>query len=133
VLKEIQEHMKSLTATEERRVKAEERKTDVLEKISERLMDLAENTLSNKPATSVEAQPEPVAEKPPVQPASQPEPDPTKLSREEILIKIAAHRKESMSYERIARELESAGIPTLSGKGRWRGQTVHKLLKQMES
>jgi hypothetical protein len=42
---------------------------------------------------------------------------------------IAAQRKKGLSFEKIARYLENQKIPTFSGKGKWRGQTVHKLNK----
>jgi len=43
---------------------------------------------------------------------------------------IKAQRKKGLSFEKIARYLESRKIPTFSGKGKWRGQTVHKLYKK---
>lgn len=54
----------------------------------------------------------------------------TGLDRNNILDMIVAMRKEQMSYEKIARTLESQGIPTLSGKGAWHSQTVSKLCHQ---
>jgi hypothetical protein len=35
-----------------------------------------------------------------------------------------------MSYAKIAQQLESEGVPTLSGKGAWRGPAVQRLLQQ---
>jgi hypothetical protein len=52
------------------------------------------------------------------------------LDRNNILDMIVAMRKDQMSYEKIARTLESQGIPTLSGKGAWHSQTVSKLCHQ---
>jgi hypothetical protein len=37
-------------------------------------------------------------------------------------------RAEGKSYEKIANALEAAGFPTVSGRGRWRGQTVKREL-----
>lgn len=41
-------------------------------------------------------------------------------------------RAQGLSYDKIARQLELENIPTPSGRGAWRGQTVSKLLKQSE-
>lgn len=50
-------------------------------------------------------------------------------AREKAMKIIKAQRKKGLSFEKIARHLESQKIPTFSGKGSWRGQTIHKLLK----
>jgi len=39
-------------------------------------------------------------------------------------------REQGFSYDKIARQLDMDNIPTPSGRGRWRGQAVSKLLKQ---
>ena len=134
VLKEIQDSLKNLAAIEKRRVETEERKTDVLEKIAERLLGFTEAVVSTQ-AEKTGDQPVQLEQDPaPVETApADEEPADAHFTREDILEKITGFRREGMSFERISRELEAAGIPTLSGKGRWRGQTVHKLLKQMEA
>jgi len=38
-------------------------------------------------------------------------------------------REEGFSFEKIAQQLDDKGIPTPSRRGKWRGQTVSKLLK----
>jgi hypothetical protein len=40
-------------------------------------------------------------------------------------------RAEGKSYEKIANALEAAGFPTVSGRGRWRGQTVKRELAKL--
>ena len=52
------------------------------------------------------------------------------MDRKNVLEMIGAMRKDQMSYEKIARTLESQGIPTFSGKGAWHSQTVSKLCHQ---
>jgi hypothetical protein len=52
------------------------------------------------------------------------------MDRKSVLETIGALRKEQMSYEKIARTLETQGIPTFSGKGAWHSQTVSKLCHQ---
>ena len=53
------------------------------------------------------------------------------LDREQIHQQILSLREKGVSYDKIAQHLESNGVPTLSGKGKWRGQTVSKLCKQI--
>lgn len=44
---------------------------------------------------------------------------------------IQALRAQGLSYDKIARRLEDDNVATPSGRGKWRGQTVSKLLKSM--
>ncbi len=39
-------------------------------------------------------------------------------------------RAQGFSYDKIARQLDMDNIPTPSGRGKWRGQAVSKLLKK---
>ena len=39
-------------------------------------------------------------------------------------------RAQGFSYDKIARQLDMDNIPTSSGRGKWRGQAVSKLLKK---
>ncbi len=55
----------------------------------------------------------------------------TDANRKKILKMIAAMRRKGASYDQIARHLDTRGIPTFSGRGRWRKQTVHKLHQQL--
>lgn len=48
-----------------------------------------------------------------------------------LLEQIMGMRDKGMSYDKIAQYLESEGVPTITGKGKWRGQTVSKLCKQL--
>ena len=45
--------------------------------------------------------------------------------------KIQTLRAQGLSYDKIARALQDDNIPTPSGRGTWRGQTVSKLLKSL--
>jgi hypothetical protein len=56
---------------------------------------------------------------------------PQELTREEVLDIIDKMRKEGSTYDFIAKHLDSQEIPTFSGKGKWRGQTVHRLYQKM--
>ena len=46
-----------------------------------------------------------------------------------VLARLRQMRSEGKSLEKMARELNAEGIPTLSGEGRWQKGTLHKLLK----
>jgi len=43
---------------------------------------------------------------------------------------IKEMRAQGFSYDKIARQLDMDNIPTPSGRGKWRGQAVSKLLKK---
>jgi len=47
--------------------------------------------------------------------------------RDELVSMIQGLRGQGLSYEKIARQLEENQIPTISGRGKWRGQAVSKL------
>ncbi len=53
------------------------------------------------------------------------------IDYEQLLEQILNLREKGFSYEKIAQRLESEGVPTISGKGKWRGQTVSRLCKQL--
>jgi len=46
--------------------------------------------------------------------------------RSDILGTIASMRGDGESWEKIARHFDARGIPTISGKGKWRGTAVKK-------
>jgi len=52
---------------------------------------------------------------------------PTSAHRDELVSMIQALREQGFSYEKIARHFEEKQIPTISGRGKWRGQAVSKL------
>ena len=45
-------------------------------------------------------------------------------------VMIRDMRAQGFSYDKIARQLDMDNIPTPTGRGKWRGQAVSKLLKQ---
>jgi len=45
----------------------------------------------------------------------------------DIVHAIAGMRKKGDSWEKIARHFDEKGVPTVSGKGKWRGTTIKKL------
>lgn len=50
--------------------------------------------------------------------------------RERLIVRILAMRHNDMSYKRIADALSDENIPTLSGRGGWGKQTVHRIVKE---
>ena len=48
-----------------------------------------------------------------------------------VIETIQALREQGLSYDKIAAKLEDDHIPTPSGRGKWRGQAVSKLLKSL--
>ena len=53
-----------------------------------------------------------------------------RTDREQILKIIHGLREKGQTYEGIARHLETRNIPTLSGRGKWRSQTIYRLCKE---
>ncbi|QTA80238.1 DNA binding domain-containing protein [Desulfonema limicola] len=74
----------------------------------------------------------PVSKKPVSKKTDSKKPDSkkTEFDRNEIVKIIMDKKKEGASFETIAQYLETQKIPTLSGKGQWRKQSVHKLYQQ---
>jgi hypothetical protein len=143
ILGDISEGQRRLAEIFERRVSAEERMASALEIIASGFLN------KNSEFIPPSSQP-PIASDSPVNPelietesflhaetSSAMSPDEifsdinnTGTDRKNILDMIVAMRKEQMSYEKIARMLETQGIPTFSGKGAWHSQTVSKLCHQ---
>jgi hypothetical protein len=55
----------------------------------------------------------------------------TKIEKDEALRIIFHMRADGVSYEKIANHLDAIDMPTLSGKGQWRGHTVYRLFKSV--
>jgi hypothetical protein len=55
------------------------------------------------------------------------------ITRDDVLNMICGLREEGHTYDQIAKQLEDENIPTFSGKGKWRGQTIHRLYQKMNS
>ena len=51
------------------------------------------------------------------------------MQRNELQAMIRGLREQGFSYEKIARHLEETQVPTISGRGKWRGQAVSKLIQ----
>jgi len=127
-LQEIKKHLESIAQTVESNFKAQEKAAVALERIATVL----------EAATGIKAAGEAVRDESPAQTAAEPQatPEPAKdpetptLSKDVLLATITEMRNDGVSFEKIAAELEKRGIPTVSGRGKWRGPAVSKLLKE---
>ena len=55
--------------------------------------------------------------------------DSSRTKSESVTEMIQKLREQGLSFEKIAQQMDADGVPTPSGRGKWRGQTVSKLLK----
>ena len=63
-------------------------------------------------------------------PLKKPDNTPESADREKVIRLIREMRKKGTSFEKIAQTLDSEGVPTLSGKGKWHGPTIRKLYQK---
>ena len=138
-LQDIKALLEKLTAAQDRqqalaekRLDLEARRTVALERIAEALSGaVALPATGEDPpdATPVAAAAAPDA----IEPAhtaveNQENESPEPATAGELMTTLRAAGK---SYDKIAKALEAAGFPTVSGRGRWRGQTVKRGLAQL--
>lgn len=117
LLVKIRDSQKYLTYLAKRRIGAEERQADALVIMIDTIksLDHDEAPAHAKPAALAHG----------AFPARV-----TGEDRADVARLILALREQSgYSYENIARHFEAAGLPTISGRGKWSGQTVLRLYK----
>jgi len=129
VLEDIAANQKRLADAYESTVKAHDRKADAMESIAEILKQHLASSfesvadkqggLESRPQANILAD------------NNTPLFSTENLDREQVHEQILSLRENGTSYDKIAQHLESNGVPTFSGKGKWRGQTVSKLCKQI--
>lgn len=124
LLKNILENQKKMAVVLEDRNKAEERKATALEQIAERIDTFSFKSDIDAAKIAKKAKQDNVQPQKPVPMAIH-----TKYSKkiDDAGLLICRLRDEGISYAKIADTLEAKGIPTVSGKGRWRGQSVQRL------
>ncbi|HSM73917.1 MAG TPA: hypothetical protein VK852_04755 [Desulfobacterales bacterium] len=135
-LPEIKKNLERLTESQDRwidagvqRAAAETRKADALEQIAvslAKLVDLQQADPRSNPTFAPFLPPALLSHAPQAASASG-------TGRETVLAAIRSLRENGLSFSAIAAHLTENDIPTFSGKGRWCGQTVHKLIKQHTS
>lgn len=138
----IKKLLEDISENQKRIATAEERKATALERI-------ASHFFKSAPEMPADEQPmaSPVAEASVAEPerteASAPEPDrteaataepdrtdakPATTDREKTVALIRELRDKGLSFEKIAQELQAQGIPTVSGRGIWRGPLASRLI-----
>ena len=119
LLETIAEDQKRLTRLEERKIAAMENIAVYLKKLS--------GYEENLEAAEIDVEPEGTEEKP-LQSTGEDKKE--AMNSDQILQVIRDLREEEgLSFEKIANYLNEKGISTLSGRGKWRGQTVSKFYK----
>lgn len=111
-LEQILDAQERLLAVEEKNARSQERIAQALENILERFGTAGfSETAEQNADTAAEA------------------PDPAQsYDAQQTVGLIRDLRADGLSFEKIARHLEENGVPTPSGRGRWRGQAISKLI-----
>ena len=142
VILEVNKALKDIAASHRRfadayesKVRADERKAAAMESIAEVLMQRFGSDLEPIEENREEDRVDSESKSEPDTPAIHAEQTvkTTDFDREKLLTNILELRKEGMSFEKIAQQLESREIPTLSGKGTWRGPAISKLCKELQA
>lgn len=128
-----QAHQRSM---DEERLKLETRRTEAMERIADLLERASGAPVEEGPDVTANAEAgveSQVAETSKTQvdkpsPAAKVSTAGKRLTAGELMMSLRAAGK---SYEKIAQALEEKGIPTVSGRGRWRGQTVKRELVKL--
>ena len=109
----------------------QERQTKAMENIArhlEKLVSISSQAAQPPQTSAVEIKAPPTAKIP--APGSTGKSVPTPSTREEMVALIQQLREQNLSYEKIAEIFEDKQISTLSGRGKWRGQTIYRLFKE---
>ena len=126
-LDEAHQNLAPVEAAREKE-KEDELEARIIAKIEERFSALLANSRTPEPRNSTEASatgtPEPL---PPLKAATTGK---AQSEKEKVLSRILALHAKCHSAREIAELLQSEGIPTLSGQGKWAGGTVQRLLKK---
>ncbi len=124
VLDDLLNAQKTLAEISEKRLAVEER-------IALALEQLAKSPMVNSGLIS-DAEFRKMEEADPKSTASDTESPKEKMGRKEIHDLICHLREQDLSFREIAQDLRERNIPTFSGKGDWRIQTIAKICKQWE-
>ena len=118
-LQTISDVQKRMANAQERRVDAEERHASAMERIAEYLMKL----IGERPQEPVEDITSSESTESQETPMDLP---PVAKTKSAVEI-ISGMRQNGISYDRIAEQLITQGIPTTSGKGNWNRKMVSRL------
>ncbi len=116
----IAESQQRIADAQERKAKLEEHKTEILENLFEFLKHLVrpESTVTDDKSANLTQK-------------LAPEVNSQKPDKKKTLELIHNLREDGMSYEKIANFLDTKKIPTFSGRGKWRGQTINRLCNKV--
>ncbi|MBC8433856.1 MAG: hypothetical protein H8D96_18245 [Desulfobacterales bacterium] len=140
VVLEVNKALKDIAASHRRfadayesKVRADERRAAAMESIAKVLMQRFGSDLESMEEDQEEDRSASESESEANSPAIHAEQTvkTTDFDREKLLTNISDLRKEGMSFEKIAQHLDSRGVPTLSGKGTWRGPAISRLCKEL--
>jgi hypothetical protein len=111
-------------AIDDKRLELEKRRTRAMEQIADNLHRIAGSAVEAvaEPAVSAVKPEAPRRKKKGASKGASP------TTPGELMTRL---RAEGKSYEKIANALETEGFPTVSGRGRWRGQTVKRELLKL--
>ncbi len=134
-LQEIKKHLESIARTVDSNFKAQEKAADALERIAAVLeaatgIKAAGATIKAATATVRDESSVQTTAEPPTSSEPAKDPEAPASSKDILLATITEMRNDGVSFEKIADELEKRKIPTVSGRGKWRGPAVSKLLKE---
>jgi hypothetical protein len=101
----------------------------LVNRVLERVVDQVAERLAERLAAQAPAYPERSSERSTPAPAL---PPPGKAGKAEALRQIRRLQGEGLSLQSIANRLNTEGIPTLSGKGRWQKGTISNLLAEVQ-
>jgi hypothetical protein len=134
-LKDIAASHRRFADAYESKVRADERRAVAMESIAEFLKQRFGSGLESIEEDREEDRAGSESESEPDSPAIHAEQTvkTTDFDRKNLPNYILELRKDGMSFEKIAQYLESNGVPTLSGRGTWRGPAISKLCKEMEA
>ena len=119
----LKEMMATISGNQERQTVAMEKIADLLERLVKMPSVPAADAIPSpsSPTAMVDSADTVVVE---MEPSAQP------MTRAEMVALIHQMRNQGLSYEKIADEFELKQISTLSGRGKWRGQTIYRLFKE---
>jgi vacuolar-type H+-ATPase subunit I/STV1 len=130
LLRNIHENQKRMVKAIDERNKTEDRKAKALEQIVERLDKISFEKKSNTAKTNLQMVKRDDGEMKKSAPVVLQAKVPKKNDGTGSM--ICQLRSKGFSYAKIADILEAEGIPTVSGKGRWRGQSVQRLYLKVQ-
>ena len=135
----IKKLLEDVSENQKRLAVAEERKAAALERIADHFFKPAPEEMSNEDQPMAET----AAAEPDRTDATTADPDRTEavtaepdrtdaqstaMDREKLVALIRELREKGLSFEKVARELQAQGIPTVSGRGTWRGPLASRLI-----